>query len=41
MIKKTLLWYKNFYENDTVGTTDDLNQYILDAKKKNLEWSKV
>ena len=37
--EKTVLWYKNFYENDSVGTADDLNQYITDAKEKNLEWT--
>lgn len=40
MIEKTVLWYKNFYENESVDTTDDLNQYVMDAKKKNLEWTK-
>jgi len=40
MIKETVLWYKRFYENNAVGTTDDLTQYVMDAKKKNLEWSK-
>lgn len=36
---KTVLWYKNFYESHTVRTLNDLEQYISDAKKKNLEWS--
>jgi len=39
--EKTVLWYKNFYENNAIDTIDDLKQYILDAKKKNLEWSMV
>ena len=38
--EKTVLWYKNFYENGNVGTMDDLNHYVMDAKKKNLEWTK-
>jgi len=41
IFEKTVLWYKNFYENNAIGTIDDLKQYILDAKKKNLEWSMV
>jgi CDP-glucose 4,6-dehydratase len=36
---KTVLWYKNFYEDQSIDTMNDLNQYIADAKKKNLEWS--
>lgn len=38
--EKTVLWYKNFYENGKVDTLQDLNQYIADAQKKNLEWSR-
>jgi len=37
--EKTVLWYKNFYENQSIDTMNDLKQYIADAKKKNLEWS--
>jgi len=37
--EKTVLWYKNFYENNTVDTIDDLNHYVTDAKKKNVEWT--
>lgn len=37
--EKTVLWYKYFYENNQVSTQSDLEMYILDAKKKNLEWS--
>jgi len=40
ILEKTVLRYKNFYENESVGTTDDLNHYVMDAKKKNLEWTK-
>lgn len=39
MIKETVLWYKDFYENKGVSTMDDLNHYISDARKKNLGWS--
>ena len=37
--KRTVLWYKNFYENGIVDTLNDLNQYIIDAKKKKLAWA--
>lgn len=37
--QKTVLWYKNFYENNTVNTIDDLNQYVSDAKKKKMDWA--
>jgi CDP-glucose 4,6-dehydratase len=37
--KKTVLWYKSFYENGSISTINDLNQYISDAQKKNLAWS--
>jgi len=38
--EKTVSWYKNFYENYTIGTMNDLHQYIADAKKKNIEWAR-
>jgi CDP-glucose 4,6-dehydratase len=38
--EKTVNWYKNFYERDgEVQTLQDLNDYILDAKIKNTEWT--
>lgn len=37
--EKTVKWYKNFYENNTVDTIDDLNQYVSDAKKKKIDWA--
>lgn len=37
--EKTVLWYKNYYENGAIETLNDLNQYIADAKKKKLPWS--
>lgn len=39
--EKTVLWYKNFYKNQSVDTTADLNQYVSDAQKKNLEWTRL
>ncbi len=38
--KKTVNWYKNYYENGKINTEEDLNSYIQDAKNKNLEWTK-
>lgn len=37
--EKTVLWYKNFYENNTINTINDLKQYIDDAKTKRIEWA--
>ncbi len=37
--EKTVKWYKAFYEDGFISTQLDLEQYIEDAKKKNLEWS--
>lgn len=37
--EKTVLWYKEFYEEQVVTTVEDLEQYVADAKKKNIEWS--
>lgn len=38
-IKKTVEWYKSYYENNEVLSKDDLNNYIKDAKKKNIIWA--
>lgn len=38
--EKTVMWYKHFYEQKTIGTPNDLMRYVLDAKKKNLEWTR-
>ncbi len=37
--EKTVMWYKNFYENGTATTAKDLLDYIADAKIKNLPWA--
>lgn len=37
--EKTVLWYKNFYENKTINTINDLKQYIDNAKTKRIEWA--
>lgn len=39
--EKTVKWYKSYYEeNQSILTSEDLIKYIIDAKDKNLEWSK-
>lgn len=38
--KKTIEWYKAYYENNgAVLTENDLKSYIADAKIKNIEWA--
>lgn len=37
--EKTVLWYKHFYEEGVIDTLNNLNQYIVDAKKKKLAWA--
>ena len=36
--EKTVKWYKKFYENNKILTEKNLNDYIKDAKNKNIEW---
>jgi CDP-glucose 4,6-dehydratase len=38
-IDKTVNWYKTYHETDEVCTKPDLQSYVRDAKKKNLEWT--
>jgi len=39
-IDKTINWYKDFYENGKINTSEDINTYINHAQKMNLEWTK-
>jgi CDP-glucose 4,6-dehydratase len=39
-VEKTALWYKNFYLEDTINTSNDLEDYVEEAKEKNLVWTK-
>jgi CDP-glucose 4,6-dehydratase len=39
-IEKTIHWYKEFYNNGKLNTQKDLENYILAAHKKGLEWAK-
>ena len=38
--KKTVNWYKNFYENKEILTLQNLIDYVKQAKEKNIVWSK-
>lgn len=39
--EKTVKWYKAYYENNQeVLTKSDLESYVIDAREKNLEWTK-
>jgi len=38
--EKTVLWYKEFYEKGNILSNEDLDSYILNAKEKNLQWSR-
>lgn len=37
-VQRTTLWYKSFYESQTIASQEDLETYIKDAKNKNLIW---
>jgi CDP-glucose 4,6-dehydratase len=38
-IKKTIEWYKDFYENNQLITNADLESYIFTAKAQNVVWT--
>lgn len=38
--QKTVEWYRTYYEEDKTLTQEDLKNYIIDAKNKNIQWSK-
>lgn len=38
--EKSVKWYKAYYENNQILTSDDLESYIADARAKNIEWSR-
>ncbi len=37
-VAKTASWYRDYYENQQVRTMDDLQSYLLDAKRLNANW---
>lgn len=38
-IKETILWYKNFYQNNVVSTEDQLIKYFNDARIRGTSWA--
>lgn len=38
-VEKTVNWYKNYYLNKAINTSNDLENYIDDAKKKKNNWA--
>ncbi|MBQ9336960.1 MAG: CDP-glucose 4,6-dehydratase [Lentisphaeria bacterium] len=38
-VRRTIRWYRDFYENGAAGTSDDLGSYCDDARKAGLEWA--
>ncbi len=39
--EKTAYWYKQYYENNTLLSLEDLIAYVDDAKMKQIEWANV
>lgn len=39
-IEKTILWYKNYYTNQKIDTELNLSEYIAEATKKGIRWTK-
>ena len=39
--EKTVNWYKSYYEEQNILTSQDLKNYVSDAKVKNIEWAVV
>ncbi len=37
--KKTMEWYKAFYEENRVKTAEDLHSFIQEAREKKIEWA--
>jgi CDP-glucose 4,6-dehydratase len=38
--EKTIKWYKNYYEKRMITTDKDISDFIADANKKNLSWTR-
>jgi CDP-glucose 4,6-dehydratase len=39
-LKKTVQWYRTYYEHDRIETKENLVSYINNAKEKNIEWTR-
>ncbi|MGE4510664.1 MAG: CDP-glucose 4,6-dehydratase [Sulfurimonadaceae bacterium] len=37
--ERTIQWYKNFYEQESVMTYFDLEEYVMNAKEQNICWA--
>ena len=40
-VEKTISWYKRYYENKEVTSVSTLLEYIIDAQKKDIPWSRI
>lgn len=38
-VRRTVRWYRDYYENGSIATLDDLECYCEDARKAGLEWA--
>jgi hypothetical protein len=39
-LKRTIAWYRDYYQTAVVKSESDLKQYIDDASKKELVWTR-
>ncbi|MBI2966879.1 MAG: CDP-glucose 4,6-dehydratase [Bacteroidetes bacterium] len=39
-LEKTACWYRNYYENKKIFSVDNIAEYVDDAHRKNLIWTK-
>ncbi len=39
-VEITTNWYKNYYENNILNTKQDIENYVADARKQNVIWTK-
>ncbi len=37
-LEKTIFWYKEFYEENKINTIEDIQEFIIEAKRKKLKW---
>lgn len=38
-LRKTIEWYKNYYQNSKINSVDDLNYFVENTINENIEWS--
>ena len=39
IFKRTAQWYKGYYETEEVRSEEELNEYLTDAKQKQILWA--